>query len=290
MGDWKHNDLAADLATHLRGYARPAMIWRDMQLGPQGSARPDVYTVDPTYKALRAVAYEIKISRADFARDVQAGKALGYFAYAGAVVFATPKSLIKRDELPAGCGLIERNETTWRWSKKPTINPLTTLPFEAWMKLLMDGTKRDEGGGVLPVERRADEWKQQDRARKLLGEDLGRLLADRDRARVLLEHEKRRATDETEQLEAKRRAQDAHHLAWQRAKVEELEQVLRAAAVELGLPSTSHHTAVIRRLRELLPSAAGDRAEEFAMDLDSIADTAAKLAAQMRPPRATTGP
>lgn len=39
-----HDELAQSLAAHLRGDAR--MIWCDLQLGPSGSPRPDVYTID----------------------------------------------------------------------------------------------------------------------------------------------------------------------------------------------------------------------------------------------------
>ena len=42
-----HDELAADLAAHLRG--ERTMVWTDMQLGSSGSVRPDVYTIAKSY-------------------------------------------------------------------------------------------------------------------------------------------------------------------------------------------------------------------------------------------------
>lgn len=68
-----HDELAADFATHLRG-ASKRVTWEGMQLGPSGSPRPDVYTMEPTYTRLTFEAFECEVSVADFRSDVTTGK------------------------------------------------------------------------------------------------------------------------------------------------------------------------------------------------------------------------
>ena len=54
------------------------------------------------------IAYEIKISRADFLSEIETPNkreaAMDWFSQ---FYFATPSGLVKPEEIPAGCGLIE---------------------------------------------------------------------------------------------------------------------------------------------------------------------------------------
>ena len=68
MSDWQHDQLAEDLAAHLKAPDR--MVWLNMQLGPRGSPRPDVYTIYKSYVRPQPTAYEVKISREDFRSDI----------------------------------------------------------------------------------------------------------------------------------------------------------------------------------------------------------------------------
>lgn len=149
---WTHDDLAADLAGHLRGPGR--MVWCDMQLGPQGSPRPDVYAIDRSFVKWSPTAYEVKISVADFRSDVTSGKWMSYRRYAGAVVFAVPAGLVAPADLPQGCGLMVRGEAGWRTARKPTRQVVESLPTAAWLKLLMDGVDREGGAMRLETGRR----------------------------------------------------------------------------------------------------------------------------------------
>lgn len=72
---WTHNALADDLASHVR-QRTGRIVWTDMQLGPSGSPRPDVYSIEPSFAKFRPLAYEVKVSVADYRRDVAAGKYL----------------------------------------------------------------------------------------------------------------------------------------------------------------------------------------------------------------------
>jgi len=84
LHNWGHDALAEDLAQHLRSDKR--MVWTDMQLGPSGSARPDVFTLDKVYSRPAPTAYECKISRADLRADTTSGKWQKYLQFAGAVI------------------------------------------------------------------------------------------------------------------------------------------------------------------------------------------------------------
>lgn len=140
QAEWNHDALAADLAGHL--FAPERMVWRDMQLGPVGSPRPDVYTIAKSFVRPNPTAYECKVSVSDFRSDVTAGKWQSYLQYASAVVFAAPAGLISAKDIPTMCGLILRHDQVWRLAKKPTICPVE-IPQLAFLKLLIDGVERE---------------------------------------------------------------------------------------------------------------------------------------------------
>lgn len=171
---WKHDDLAADLAQHLRSDKR--MVWTDMQLGPSGSARPDVYTLERSYSKPMPTAYECKISRSDLRSDTTSGKWQKYLAYAGAVIFAVPDGLCTPADIPTGCGLIVRKAQTWRHVRKATRQSCT-LPMDACMKLLIDGVSRTIGPRI-PQPRRADLWRDNEAVRKKFGDAVARAARD----------------------------------------------------------------------------------------------------------------
>lgn len=54
------------------------------------------------------MALEIKVTRADFKRDTEE-KRRAWMAHADRFAYVTPAGLITKEELPAGCGLIEFN-------------------------------------------------------------------------------------------------------------------------------------------------------------------------------------
>lgn len=142
-----HDELAEDLARHIRATSDAPMVWTDMQLGPVGSPRPDVYVMAKSYTGLRPIAYEVKVSVSDFRADVTAGKWQSYRAMASGIWFAFPSTLkISKDDVPAECGLIRRDMETgkWRSIRRPILRPLDNLPVKVWQKLLIDGVKREK--------------------------------------------------------------------------------------------------------------------------------------------------
>lgn len=197
----KHNDLMIRLADYL-GSISGRMMWTDMQLGPSGSPRPDVYAMDKSFMHPKPVAYEVKVSLSDFRSDVTKGKWQSYLEFAGAVIFVVPKGLITKNDVPNGCGLMTYNPETDTFAsvKKPTLHPVT-LPQRVMLKLLIDGVDR-----VHEVNRRTllNEYSIEARVRKSLGDEVAAAVFDirkaeqrRDAELIRIQHDidmaKRRA-------------------------------------------------------------------------------------------------
>lgn len=139
-GKLSHNELARSLADHLRAPDR--MVWCDMQMGPVGSPRPDVYTVFKSYVRPTPTAYECKVSLSDFRADVTAGKWQSYLSFSSGVYFACEAGLITKNDVPEHCGLIVLTNGSWRAAKKPTLRPVD-IPQHVWLKLLINGVERE---------------------------------------------------------------------------------------------------------------------------------------------------
>lgn len=180
---WGHDQLARDLAEHLR-YTGARMVWEDMQMGPSGSARPDVYTMNKSFRSPRPITYEVKISVADFRSDVTSGKWQKYLDFSCGVIFAVPKGLIKKDDIPPGCGLIIRGDKAWRTAKGPTLG-MVTLNQNHLLKLLIDGVRRLH----RPIEPRGVDgaWCQNALERRGLGRDVAAAVQDLRRVKERVE-------------------------------------------------------------------------------------------------------
>ena len=184
---WGHNELAHDLAEHLRqNTAR--ICWEDMQLGPSGTCRPDVYAMAHSYSKFCPVVYEVKVSVSDFRADVTVGKYTKYFKYAGGVVFAVPEGLLKKSDIPEGCGLMIRKESGWHTLKGPTMRQIDNLPRDAWMKLLMDGVTRQVERTQIKS-RAINTYFVDQKLMKTHGSEIADLVCRAYRSKQMLEHE-----------------------------------------------------------------------------------------------------
>ena len=236
-----HDELAESLATHLRG-STSRMVWTDLKMGSANSKRPDVFTLDRSFN-LSSCAYEVKVSVADFRADITSGKWLAYRQFASRVFFATPAGLVSRDDIPAGCGWVVRNEDgAWRTMRRPTVSPQPPLGSDVWMKLLMDGIDRE-------IDRRfrdrppRSEWDARERALKVLGDETGKLLADRNNSQA-------RLRAEIAATEANRAWARADYAEIQQELSENLARTTAQIAETLGLPPDTNHTEVLVQLRK----------------------------------------
>ena len=87
------------------------------------------------------IALEIKVTRADFKRDT-AEKRAAWMAVTDKFAYVAPVGMIKVEELPEGCGLIEYDPTaTWdklKWKKKAPLSAVEERRFHpSFMHYLM---------------------------------------------------------------------------------------------------------------------------------------------------------
>jgi hypothetical protein len=173
---WGHDELANDLAASLEIPER--MVWTDMQLGPSGSSRPDVFTMQKSYSRPLPKSYEIKVSISDFRSDITSGKWQKYLKFSACVIFAVPKGLITKDDVPIGCGLMTRGENGWRTIKKPTMQ-VVELPEHMMLKLLIDGIERAR----RPKPAEWNQYVTYKKLKKLFSEDVNAAIKDLNLAR-----------------------------------------------------------------------------------------------------------
>lgn len=244
---WGHDELAKDLAEHLRG-ASDRLVWTDMQLGPSGSPRPDVYTVPRSYSRFMPVAYECKVSVADFRRDITAGKWTSYLQFAAGVMFCVPAGLISKDDVPNGCGLMVRSESVWRTVKGATMRAVDNLPRDAWIKLLLDGMHLVTGQRIA---RGISEWTLEARVREKFGDTIGDLVRARLDAESRFEYETSRLNGAA--VDARNLYQEEMKKARERVEKDmaEINAERRELAVMLGLPATASVRTIVNRCWEV---------------------------------------
>lgn len=231
----KHDQLQEDLAAHLRA-GTDRMVWTNTQLGPSGSPRPDVFTVNKSFSRFRTDCYEIKVSVSDLRSDVTSGKWQSYRKYGHAVWFAFPRGMAPLELIPRECGVILRSDSCWRAARKPVAQVLDTLPRDTWLKLLMelhpDALQR---GNTAP--RSADEYRAAEIVRKRFGDKLADLFGDTESMERRLRYRQESLKDDIARLDkeiADRRAMADE--STKRAQIR-LDGSMRELGELLGLPA-----------------------------------------------------
>ena len=274
-----HDELATDLAAHLRG-ASKRVTWEDMQLGPSGTVRPDVYTMEPTFTRLSFEAFECKVSVSDFRADVTRGKWQAYLRYANSVTFATPLGLVGKTDVPATCGLICRGPAgQWRYLKRPTHQVLTELPWQAWVKLLLDGVQRS---GFDRRQTMFSEWRARQVLAKKYGEEVAKQLSDLQGLPARLQY----AEDQHQAaLKRMREQEDQNRTRMQVQRDEERERcsgALARLAVAMGLPGDCTPRDLDGRAEALLGLLQSGRHRWRENDLVNLAGEMERTAQRLR--------
>lgn len=99
--------------------------------GSHGGQRIDLYAFNmfPSKNYLR-VAYEVKVSRADFARELEKPKKREFAEkVANECYFAMPVGLVRPDEIPEGWGLIEAVKNGMRVKKRAQQRKVEDMPL-----------------------------------------------------------------------------------------------------------------------------------------------------------------
>lgn len=261
---WKHDDLLADLAAHLLGPDR--MVWTDMQLGPSGSPRPDVYTLQKSYSKPVPTAYEIKISRSDLRSDTTSGKWQSYLKYAASVTFAVPDGLCTVSDIPDGCGLIVRKAQMWRYARRPILQKVTP-PFDMCMKLLIDGVGRVHER-KQPTPRRVALWEEHKAVRQKFGQAVAACAKDLTAAQARLADARSQANAEWDRMRADVENTKARLIAQAKSELETWGQLRADVTKWLSLPDDASTWAVEQRLRQMKAACDADlRVERAESDL-----------------------
>lgn len=271
---WTHNALASDLAGHLCGEHR--CVWENLQLGPSGSIRPDVYTLEKSFAYPAPVAYEVKISRADLLRDLSAGKWIAYRSVATAVYFAIPVGLARRNEFPAGVGIYQRSETGWSALRRATREPVM-LSEDTLLKLIIDGLDLHHGTTWGSRRRELLEQLRAGRLdRKRFGERVARIMADQDAAETA-------AKDALVVAESARKVAEDKADELRRVALADVTTFCREAG--LRLPETNSAWAFGRQIREQL-EALSDRSRiaRVRREVEWIAEKAADALKELGEP------
>lgn len=151
------------------------MVWENIVAGPGGSVRPDVFIMEKSFANPNPISYEVKVSVADFRSDVTKAKWKAYLGFSYGLVFAAPRGLITRKDIPTGCGFIQYNGTIWHTVKRPTLHPCT-IDSAMMLKLLIDGERLETQ--TKPIKNRDfDEWQHHETLRKKFGQDIRQKLA-----------------------------------------------------------------------------------------------------------------
>lgn len=251
---WEHDALAADLAHHLRSDKR--MVWTDMQLGPSGSPRPDVYTLERSYSRPMPTAYEVKISRSDLRSDTTSGKWMKYLEFAGAVIFAVPEGLCTPADIPAACGLIVRKANSWRHIRKATRTSCA-LPMNTCMKLLIDGVHRTVAARE-PQPRKVETWRDHEAVRRKFGDAVARAARDIVAAQTEATNLAAMRKDGWERVDREIAAHKAYLMDQAKRSVGEYEAVKRELLNWLSLDEMASVHAIRRKISELRVSCSAD--------------------------------
>lgn len=221
---WTHDALQRDLADHLSA-SRDRFIWEDMQMGPAGSPRPDVYTLNKSYSNPKPLTYEIKISKADLRSDLTKGKWQSYLDFSSGVIFAVPAGLMSKKDLPAGCGLIVRHENVWRTAKAPTLNPVK-LSQKMMLKMIIDGISRERS--VNTLKSKDVVWPSK-KARQQLSDEVVSAVLDLQAVKRSCKYRTEKAEEKAERIvsEAAARAERA-----QQETYRELREIARIVGID----------------------------------------------------------
>lgn len=132
-------ELAESLARQLQlsGW----MAWVNMPMGSVLWSNPgiaDVIAISKSHSNTTVKVYEVKASRNDFWTDVNRGKYLRYMKECNQFYFAAPAGMLKRGEIPQGCGLITLGDHGWHVQMGARRNECE-LSREFLMALLIKG-------------------------------------------------------------------------------------------------------------------------------------------------------
>jgi hypothetical protein len=169
-------------------------------------------------------------------RDTGSGKWAKYLKFSTGVVFAIPKGLATKDEIPRAAGLIVRSENVWRMARRPIFSPVR-IPQFTLFKIAFDSRRAEVGREPSP--RSASPWLVAEKLRAELGSEIAEILRDTATARDRIEDLKSYAKKLSEKAEVDRVVNQK--FLWRRQEAEKvnISEKREALARLLGLDPTA---------------------------------------------------
>lgn len=134
-----HNQILADLIISKED--DDLLVVGDMEIQTKyGVSRPDVLTMKKTLntKYMCPTAFEVKHSRADFLSDIKnENKRKSYLEIADKLYYVCPEDLIKKEEMPDGCGLIYQMKNGKFKMIKSAKNNKVEINVQLMMKFIL---------------------------------------------------------------------------------------------------------------------------------------------------------
>ncbi len=145
MSDLSHSALVESLAEQFRD-VQHRLVFTGVGLGSrwlQGGSvpTPDVFTIQKSYTKPAMSIYECKGTVADFRHEITSGKWAKYRPFCNRLYFATPSGLVKKTDIPEGCGWITLGPKGWSVRLSPVYNADAKLDDWEWMSLVFSGRK-----------------------------------------------------------------------------------------------------------------------------------------------------
>lgn len=102
------------------------------------NGRLDMVAIRTTYQVQEIRGFEIKVSRSDFFNDVESGKYTKYLNVCHSLYFVVPSGLVKKTDVPDGCGLLSWNGNAFTSVLRATRNPEPkALHWQLYTAMLM---------------------------------------------------------------------------------------------------------------------------------------------------------
>ena len=179
----EHDDVAEDLAL-----AKGGIPFLNVCLGPKwiGSGktpRADLVVCSASYKGFVLSAFEVKISRSDFLRDLRSEKWRTYLPHCNRLYFAVLDEVCRKEDIPEEAGLLIRNNRGWYTAKKAP--PLQSIvPYNTLKSLIFARQRRSARekriDDIMEMRRlgyHATDFQGGLKAARVHGKEVGRLLS-----------------------------------------------------------------------------------------------------------------
>ena len=179
----EHDDVAEDLAL-----AKGGIPFLNVCLGPKwiGSGktpRADLVVCSASYKGFVLSAFEVKISRSDFLRDLRSEKWRTYLPHCNRLYFAVLDEVCRKEDIPEEAGLLIRNSKGWYTAKKaPSLQ--SSIPHDTLLSLIFARQRRSARekriDDIMEMRRlgyHATDFQGGLKAARVHGKEVGRLLS-----------------------------------------------------------------------------------------------------------------